>query len=95
MVAMVSSVKEALAYLQAKLESNDNEDESGGRQKRGSARRKGSSGQSWNFEELEKMLDIVRDQAEQVEGNIQLTLAGSQTFVPFDNHTLDMIPKRT
>jgi hypothetical protein len=92
---MVSSVKEALAYLQAKFENNDNEDESGGRQKRGSAHKKGSSGQSLNIEELENMLKIVRDQAEQVEGNIQLTLAGSQTFFPFDNHTLDMIPRRT
>jgi organic radical activating enzyme len=90
---MVSSVKEALSYLQEKLE-NNSEDQHKARQKRAPSHRGGSSRQNFNVEELADLLNIIPDQAEQVEGNIELSLAGGQRFFAFDNHTLDAIPKR-
>jgi hypothetical protein len=85
---MVSSVKEALNYLQQKFEYN-NENQNNRSQKKASSHRRGSKWQKWNIEELGSLLDIVPDQAEQVEGNIRLKFAGAQRFFAFDNHTLD------
>jgi hypothetical protein len=47
-----------------------------------------------NNDELEKLVDIVRENTEQIEGNLLFNLAGSQRFLPFDNHTVENIPRR-
>jgi hypothetical protein len=88
---MASSVKEALDYIQEKFENKANENN--GRYKRSSSSRSSSSWPKWNIEEMQNLLNIVRDQAEQVEGNIQFPFAGAQRFLAFDNHTLDRIPR--
>jgi hypothetical protein len=90
---MLSSVKEVLHSLQHKFE-RENKDRSNRRQNWPPSSRRSSSPQKWNIDDLENLLNIVRDQAEQVEGNMQLPLAGAQRFLPFDNRTVDNIPRR-
>ena len=87
---MVSSAKEVLNYLNEKFEI-DNEEEHNIRQKRSHP----SHQQNWDAENLENLLHIVRDQAEQVEANMQFSLLGIEKFWAIDNHTLDKIPQRT
>jgi hypothetical protein len=91
---MLSSAKEALNLLQQQFE-NDNEAQSDRRQNRQQSSRRSSSRQEWKLEELESLLNIIRDKAEQVEGNLQLEFAGAQRFFPFDNNTMDKLPRRT
>jgi hypothetical protein len=92
--AMLSSVKEAFKTLQGKIET-DSDDESNKPENRHQSSRRGSSRQKLNIGDLESLLNITRDQAEQLEGNLKLTLAGVQRFIPFDNRTTDKIPSRT
>jgi hypothetical protein len=84
---MLSSVKEALNYLEQKFQ-NDR------LQNWQQSSRRSSSQQKWNSEKLQDWLNIIRDKAEQVEGNMQLQFAAAQRFFPFDNNTVDKIPKR-
>jgi hypothetical protein len=88
---MVSSAKEVLNYLNEKFEI-DNEEEPNRRQKRSHPNR---SQKNLDAENLENLLHIVRDQAEQVEANMQFSLLGVEKFWAIDNHTLDKIPQRT
>jgi transposase len=84
---MLSSVKEALNNLQQKFENAR-------RQNWRESSRRSSSWQKWNSEELQSLLNIIRDKAEQLEGNLQLRFAGAQRFFAFDNNAVDKIPKR-
>jgi hypothetical protein len=86
---MVSSAKEVLNYLKEKFEMSK-EEQHNRRQKRSH-----SSKQNWNAEELENLLHIVRDQAKQVEANMQFSWLGIEKFLAMDNYTLDKIPLRT
>lgn len=83
---MWSSVKEALNYFEQKFENNK-------RQNKNQSSRRASSWQQWNTDELESLLKIIRDKAEQVEGNMQFRFAGAQKFFPFDKNWMDSIPK--
>jgi hypothetical protein len=87
---MVSSAKEALNYLKEKFETST-EEQPNRRQKRSHSSK---SQQNWNAEDLESLLHIVRDQAQQIEGNMQFSFLGLQKFLAIDNHTLDKIPQR-
>jgi hypothetical protein len=49
---------------------------------------------NWNNDEIATMLDIVNENMEQVEGNFIFNHAGGDRLLPFDNHTLEIIPKR-
>lgn len=51
-------------------------------------------GPNWTDEEIDDMLGIVKEKMEQVEGNFVFNLAGSRRMLPFDNHTVENIPKR-
>jgi hypothetical protein len=84
---MLSSVKEAVNYLQQKFE-NDR------RQNWDQSSKRSSSWQMLNNEKWESLLNIVRDKAEQLEGNMQLKFAGAERFFPLDKNTVDKIPKR-
>jgi len=88
--AMVSSAKETLNYLKEKFEMNKDE-QPNRRQKRSHS---GKSQQNWNAEDLETLLHIVRDQAQQVEGHMKFSLLGMEKLLAIDNHTLDKIPQR-
>jgi hypothetical protein len=92
--AMLSSVKEAFRALREKVETGS-EDEGITPENRHQSGRRGSSRQKLNIGDLESLLNITRDQAEQLEGNIKLTWAGAQRFFPFDNSTADKLPRRT
>jgi hypothetical protein len=84
---MLSSVKEAINYIQQKFEYDR-------RQNRHHSSRRSSSSLKWNRDELESVLEIIREKAEQLEGNMQLEFAGAQRFFPFDSNNVDRIPKR-
>lgn len=90
MSAMVSSAKEAFNYLKEKFEMRKEEQPSRHQKKAHS----GKGQQNWNAEDLETLLHIVRDQAQQVEGNMQFSLLGMEKLLAIDNHTLDKIPQR-
>jgi Mg2+/Co2+ transporter CorB len=84
---MVSSAKETLNYLKEKFEMSNQE-------KREKRSHSGKGQQNWSAEELETLLHIVRDQAQQVEGNMLFSLLGMEKMLTFDNHTLDKLPQR-
>jgi hypothetical protein len=92
--AMLSSVKEAFNMLQDKFQLN-NENQSYRPENKHQSSRRSSSRQKFNIADLASLLNITRDQAEQLEGNLQLTFAGAQRFMTFDNRTTDNIPWRT
>ncbi|XP_014261592.1 vitellogenin-1-like [Cimex lectularius] len=47
---------------------------------------------TWSFEKIAKMLNVVVDKPEQVEGNLFLSTFGGKRFFPFDNHTVEQLP---
>lgn len=58
--------------------------------------KKSNRNKSVNFsnDDIIKLLGIVNEYTEQVEGSIAFNFAGGQKFLPFDNHTLQNIPSR-
>lgn len=87
---MLSSVKEAINALKAKLAVNK-EDMSNSKWQSSKYR---PSWQKWNMEELQDLLNITADEAEVLEGNLQLTLSGVKRFIPLDSKAVDNIPRR-
>lgn len=49
---------------------------------------------NFSNDDLSKLLGIVHEYTEQVEGSLAFNFAGGQRFLPFDNHTLQNIPSR-
>ena len=47
---------------------------------------------SFSNDDISKLLGIVNEYTEQVEGSFTFNFAGGQKFLPFDNHTLQNIP---
>jgi hypothetical protein len=58
--------------------------------------KKSNRNKSVNFsiDDISKLLGIINEYTEQVEGSIAFNFAGGQKFLPFDNHTLQNIPSR-
>jgi len=56
--------------------------------------KKSNRNKSVNFsnDDISKLLGIVNEYTEQVEGSFSFNFAGGQKFLPFDNHTLQNIP---
>jgi hypothetical protein len=56
--------------------------------------KKSNRNKSVNFsnDDISKLLGIVNEYTEQVEGSFTFNFAGGQKFLPFDNHTLQNIP---
>jgi hypothetical protein len=51
------------------------------------------SGTNWNNEEIATMLGMVNANMEPVEGNFIFNHAGGDRLLPFDNHTMQNIPR--
>jgi len=63
-------------------------------QTKGKSGKKSNRNKSVNFsiDDISKLLGIVNEYTEQVEGSYTFNFAGGQKFLPFDNHTLQNIP---
>lgn len=50
-------------------------------------------GPNWTDEELDNLLGILKGNMEKVEGSILFNLAGGRRFLPFDDSTVENVPK--
>lgn len=54
----------------------------------------GSGSTHWSVDKVANMLNIEMDDAEQMEGNVLISLLSGNKFFAFDNHTVEQIPRR-
>lgn len=54
----------------------------------------GSSSSHWSVDKVANMLNIEMDDADQVEGNVFISMLSGRKFFAFDNHTIEQLPKR-
>jgi hypothetical protein len=87
--SMLSSVRDTINLVKEQFEQI-----SDSKKKSSKEPNRNKEGPSWTDDEINELLGIISGKAEQVEGNLVFNLASGRRFLPFDNHTVQNIPKR-
>lgn len=83
---MTASVSDLLGLLENQFSTEESR-----RQEKNA--KQSSNNDSHSTEKIAQMLNIKREQAEQVEAQIYATIFGGNRLFAFDNHTVEQIPR--